>query len=172
MLGAVEERYEWYDKVASETSLVDIDEEWISHTLNCGPQGLRAWAGHEGPFDTVPPQVAAELLREAESHLGQPEAYLAQLRARLGVPAAMSEMPTVFDEIKAEMDRQTVEWGGPTHDDIHDPKDWHFILSVQMGKLAESLLEGRQSPRRRIIQIAAVCVAAVESMDRRRSRAG
>lgn len=164
-----EVRWEWSNNVRDEKVLKEDDEEAareIAYKWDC-----RGYAGHEGPFDTLPEDVAAAMLKEAEGAIGGPERYLAVLRRRLGVPVPMSnQTPSVFDEIKAELDRQQSEWGGPSHDDTHDARDWHILLNIQMGKLADALLEGRQSPRRRMIQIAAVCVSAVESMDRRRAK--
>lgn len=164
-----EVRYEWYDEAPSEASLEDQDKETADDLAM--RMGCRAWAGHEGPFDAVPPEVAQVMLMEAEEACGKPERYLAILKWRLGVGEAMKQAPpSVFDEIKAEQDRQQIEFGGPTVDDQRPLGDWKLILDVQMGKLAGTLMGGRQSPRRRLIQVAAVCVSIIESMDRRRAR--
>jgi hypothetical protein len=67
----------------------------------------------------------------------------------------------VLGEVAAERAAQDAQWGGPEHDDEHGAGDWLHFISVKTRKAA-----GEDSPRRRFIQIAALAVAAVESMDR------
>lgn len=76
----------------------------------------------------------------------------------------------ILGEVATERDRQDAKWGGPDHDDQHTAGAW---LSFIEGK---TFLAGRAlrlySPdqyRKRLIHIAALAVAAVESMDRKDS---
>ena len=84
----------------------------------------------------------------------------------------MTGVSKVFDEIMAERTRQDAQWGGPSHDDTHDPSDWMNFVANQLEKFAHSMLHRGESyyttpdARQRFIKIAALSIAAVESMDR------
>ena len=88
----------------------------------------------------------------------------------------MTGINRVFDEIMAERARQDAQWGGPTHDDTHDPSDWMDFVASQLEKFAHAMLARGESyyatpdARQRFIKIAALSVAAVESMDRNRAK--
>lgn len=172
--GTPEVRWRWYKSYPGEKALSAEVEELAHEVANSFPDaGLRLKSGHEGPFEVLPSEVWEGLLREAEKNAKNAVEALEFYRNQpgSGVQGGMTQTAdSVFAEIQAELDRQRVEWGGPEHDDVHDARDWVQILMVQVGKMAGSLLEGRQSPRRRLIQIAAVCVSAVESFDRRRAK--
>lgn len=75
----------------------------------------------------------------------------------------------VFAEIAAERVRQDEQWGGPEHDDTHGPADWmHFIDKQTVAGVFDVEL-GEEKPgsyRRRLVKIAALAVAAIESHDR------
>ena len=70
-------------------------------------------------------------------------------------------------DVETERARQDAYWGGPVHDDNHSATEWCLILNARLGKASEAAID-RDFPeaRRRLIQIAAVAVAAVESLDR------
>lgn len=76
----------------------------------------------------------------------------------------------VFSDIRYERERQDAQWGGPEHDDEHDPKDWlHFIDKQTIAGVFDVEL-GEQEPgsyRMRLVKIAALAVAAIESHDRK-----
>lgn len=98
-------------------------------------------------------------------------------------------MPTeltmnIYDEIKAERERQDQVWGGHERDDRHNAIDWIGYIAKHSAKAAggsvEILDEGHwwtcrmtvdgngTSPfRRQMIRVAALAVAAIESFDRR-----
>ncbi len=80
----------------------------------------------------------------------------------------MPQHAPVLAEIQAERDRQDSKWGGETHDDAHSFDFWVELLRdyagwarvmAGMGSVAKA--------RRRLIQVAAIAVAAVESIDRK-----
>jgi hypothetical protein len=72
---------------------------------------------------------------------------------------------TVYDDIRAERQRQDVKWGGPEHDDRHLVGDWVGLLDDRV-HLLYSDNEAGPGYRRRLVQVAALAVAAVEAFDR------
>jgi hypothetical protein len=85
-------------------------------------------------------------------------------------------MSDVFNEIREERQRQDEQWGGPEHDDTHDPLAWVGFIADQQEKVAVGAITRGESYyttpdcRQRIVKIAALAVAALESMDRKESR--
>lgn len=93
---------------------------------------------------------------------------------------------SVYDEIKAERETQDQKWGGPEHDDQHAMPDWLDYITDKVMAIPETLRSQRMrgvhplrdpftgacseasmvSYRRRLVQIAALAVAAIESFDR------
>jgi hypothetical protein len=71
------------------------------------------------------------------------------------------EQLTVIGEIAAERNKQDAEWGGPAHDDTHSVADWFSFMAHQ-----ENLWVAGEE-RYRLIKIAALAIAAVESIDRK-----
>lgn len=75
--------------------------------------------------------------------------------------------------------RQDDKWGGPEHDDGHVPRDWAAFIIDALGQAMNADTVGLIPPtgdqrfdkaheyRRRMIQVAALAVAAVESFDRK-----
>ncbi len=82
-------------------------------------------------------------------------------------------MPTVIDvvsEVMVERARQDEQWGGPVNDDKNDWYDWRGLIYRQQQFMS---MEGTDHARRqRLIKIAALALAAVESMDRKKHAAG
>lgn len=79
-------------------------------------------------------------------------------------------MGDVYQDIKSERAAQDAKWGGSGHDDSHDADDWMNYIdhkSAQAGELIGAGSSGADVQlSRRMIQIAALAVACVESMDR------
>lgn len=71
-----------------------------------------------------------------------------------------------FRDVSAERNRQDDQWGGPAHDDELDPVDWAALIDDQTYWGME------QDPRQRFIKIAALAIAAIESLDRKASAKG
>jgi hypothetical protein len=66
----------------------------------------------------------------------------------------------IFNEVVAERARQDARWGGPEHDDGHSEGDWaDFIREYAWGDRGADF-------RERMLKIAALAVAAIESHDR------
>jgi len=82
----------------------------------------------------------------------------------------------VFNEIKVERVRQDAQWGGPDHDDKHDGYDWVRYINRQTSRALDALLHPRTAEadeyRQRLVKIAALAVAAIESHDRTRLAKG
>ena len=88
-------------------------------------------------------------------------------------------MNEIIEEIKSERRIEDKEWGGSEHDDAHEPEKWCGLLRHQIrladratcslatdeitGDEERSLIVGY---RERLIKIAAVALAATESLDR------
>lgn len=71
-------------------------------------------------------------------------------------------------EIITERYRQDVEWGGPEHDDEHCGWDWCRFIAKQ-NDLADAKArtgQGEGTWRGRMVKIAALAFAAIESHDR------
>ena len=89
------------------------------------------------------------------------------LNAALVAPAAAPEQPAskALQDVATERQRQDAKWGGPEHDDTHPISDWQRFISQR----AENLVY-RGNPERMyelFIEIAALAVAAAESIDRK-----
>lgn len=75
-----------------------------------------------------------------------------------------------LSDVAAERKRQDEKWGGPEHDDRKSPND--FVQHVQdyagWARVMAGMggTEGANKYRKRMVQVAALAVAAVEAMDR------
>jgi hypothetical protein len=93
----------------------------------------------------------------------------------------------IYNEIRAERANQNERWGGPPHDDAHTSGDWAEYIVRHLAKaFTDNTLmqdeaasrfarylhpavrkhDDRAVKRRQLIRVAALAVAAVESMDR------
>lgn len=68
----------------------------------------------------------------------------------------------VSDVLK-ERRRQDLKWGGPKHDDEHSPEDWERFIMKRIPVVSEH----DTAFRGRMVQIAALAIAALESFDRK-----
>lgn len=75
-------------------------------------------------------------------------------------------MQHIFTDISIERSRQKAKHPGETCADLI-PMEWKYlILSEEVGEIAKSLNDGDyKNLREELIQVAAVCVAWVESID-------
>ena len=78
-------------------------------------------------------------------------------------------MLKILNEVRQERKRQDEKWG----EQNHNPADWLMILSEEVGEASKAALEakfvhddGGLRYRKELIQVAAVAVAMVESLDR------
>lgn len=89
------------------------------------------------------------------------------------LPAVPQKVPMnnftgkVLDDVAAERHRQLQLWGEQTH----TPLLWYAILGEEYGEVGKELADGQTkldkgAYRKELIQVAAVAVAAVESLDK------
>jgi len=77
-------------------------------------------------------------------------------------------MNNVLVEISDERERQDKKWGGAGHDDQRHPQDFVQLIEDYAGWAR--VMAGMNNPektRKRLIQVAALAVAAIESIDRK-----
>jgi len=73
-----------------------------------------------------------------------------------------------IQDVLAERERQDAEWGEQNHTSVW----WHAILSEEVGEVAKAVLEAQfaggsvETIRAEMVQVAAVAIAAIESIDR------
>lgn len=79
----------------------------------------------------------------------------------------------LFSEIQAERARQDDKWGGPDHDDQHTTAEFVQLIEDYAGWARTMAgMNSHDKARKRLIQVAALAVAAVESIDRNHRREG
>lgn len=62
-----------------------------------------------------------------------------------------------------ELQRQEIKWGKQNHSQA----DWFVILGEEVGEVARAIYEKKtDNYREELIQVAAVCMAALENYDR------
>ncbi len=80
---------------------------------------------------------------------------------------------TIFGEIKRKRAEQDLEHGGPAHDDQYTPVEWAEIIIHQLGKVTTGYREEGEpffstvDCRERFVNIAALAVAAIQSLTRK-----
>ncbi len=79
--------------------------------------------------------------------------------------ACLEGTQAVLAEVEEERDRQNLQWGGPEHDIHHGTRDWAAFLVEHLGKALDS--NRADHYRRRMVQVAALAIAAIESHDAR-----
>jgi hypothetical protein len=80
-------------------------------------------------------------------------------------------MESVLAEVSGERQRQDEKWGGPLHDDEHSTAEFvQWIEDYAGWARMMASMKSMDKARRRLIQVAALAVAAVESLDRKEER--
>ncbi len=77
---------------------------------------------------------------------------------------ATTGLYTVIHAVVGERVRQDEKWGGPKHDDNHYMEEWHGFIRREMDIMKTG--SGDKTTRQRYIRIAALAVAACESLNR------
>lgn len=77
-------------------------------------------------------------------------------------------MTDVLAAVRAERERQQAEEGwSPEHDDAHVVHDWVSLMVRYLGRAMDAAEEHNPDRyRARLVQVAAIAVAAAESLDR------
>jgi hypothetical protein len=72
----------------------------------------------------------------------------------------------VLDDVLRERDYQRGRWG-TDHDTLHSKFEWVSIMVTWLGKAASSAIGGDSNGfRKRMVQVSAISLAAIESVDR------
>ncbi len=73
----------------------------------------------------------------------------------------------VLGELLTERKHQDEKWRGPEHDDQHDLRTWFGLINERLYMPTDFMLVDPAAARRFFIEIGALAVAAIESIDRR-----
>lgn len=79
-----------------------------------------------------------------------------------GRTAGHRSFGNVINEVHRERQHQDAKWGGPEHDDQHSIMDFKSYMYARLNPT-----EDNAQQRRWFIELAALAIAAVESMDRK-----
>ena len=80
----------------------------------------------------------------------------------------MSNRKNILLEVDNERERQNQQWGGDHHDDQHITPEFCAWIDNYSGWASQKSQGGDNvEARKRLIQVAALAVAAVESIDRK-----
>lgn len=71
----------------------------------------------------------------------------------------------LYAAIELERQRQDAEWGGPAHDDEHSIQEWVGFIDRQSDAIYRTRDAGEA--RSRLVKVAALAVAAIESSERK-----
>lgn len=76
----------------------------------------------------------------------------------------------ILAQIHNERENQDDKWGGADHDDRHKPGDWTRFIVRQLGAAEEGIdVHDWDLWRKQMVQVAALAVAALETIDRERA---
>lgn len=101
--------------------------------------------------------------------------YKDRVEARARQIERSTRTQSVLNEVFSERFRQDAMWG----EQNHSPTEWASILGEEVGEVSRAINEitfnhpgyrekARQDYRRELVEVAAVAVAMVESLDRNR----
>ena len=76
----------------------------------------------------------------------------------------MTTREKVIEEVMAEREYQDHRWGGSEHDKNHTCDEWACFLMKYLGKFADNEPNSATEAHHRLIQIAAIAVAAAEQI--------
>lgn len=123
---------------------------------------------HSGLFQQVAPAARAIFKEAIERLRGNSQTLTLSVDAA-SIAGRFNGVERVVLDVMAERDRQDAQWGGPVHDDTHNVFDWTRYIEQQIAKLGD-LPEGQlptpEDARFRLVKIAALAFAAIESHDR------
>jgi hypothetical protein len=74
----------------------------------------------------------------------------------------------LLTEVAEERVRQDKQWGGAAHDDEHQTAEFVQLIEVYAGLArTTAAVDDFKEARKRLLQVAALAVAAIESIDRK-----
>jgi hypothetical protein len=80
--------------------------------------------------------------------------------------AHQRHLDAVLAEVATERGAQDAQWGGPEHDDCHDWHEWADLIHIHASCADETVTPTQY--RLEMVRVAALAVAAVQSLDRER----
>jgi len=84
-----------------------------------------------------------------------------------------TKLAGILSELVTKRQAQDAQWGGPEHDDTHDINNWIDFIDHQLSKilaLDDTNEEPDEEVRSRLLNVAALAIAAVQSIDRYHSK--
>jgi hypothetical protein len=108
------------------------------------------------------PYATGEELREAQRRVERD--WEERIERRSANQKSEDDTVRICAELAGERERQNDKWGGPDHDLQHGPRDWGAFITEHLGKALSA--NQPQNYRRRMLQVAALAVAAIETLDR------
>ena len=127
--------------------------------FHCG-EVFTTIGGARDHFGTTPEYAPGCMVRV---QLGEERGLL--MRVRELEAQLQAHVDPIYIEIAEERARQDVEWGGSAHDDHHSPDDWALFIRQHLSQAVPPIWR-RDRYRKKMVQVAALAVAAVESHDR------
>lgn len=106
------------------------------------------------------------LIEKEASFIKDDAAAPARDRERFVNIAALAMTYTSPDEIRVERQNQDRQWGGPEHDDRHTFFDFKELIDRQASFIQKSRGDSAGNLQR-LVKIAALAVAVIESIDRK-----
>lgn len=90
-----------------------------------------------------------------------------QRRTQSGSPVQR----VIFGQVVAERVTQDEQWGGEEHDDTHTRREWIGFVSDHADRAKKAVGRGQRTIdldeyRQQLVEIAALCFAAIEAHDR------
>lgn len=74
---------------------------------------------------------------------------------------------SIIEEVIEERKHQDEKWGGSVHDDLHSGSQFINLIKSYVEKaIAAGRYNRKQKMRKRLVQVAALVIAAIESFDR------
>lgn len=116
------------------------------------------------PGQTIPAAPIRQQVRQMNALLGDVadvERQLAAAQAELEKIKPAEDFLAICQEIYRERIAQDLQHGGPDHDDTLAPTDWADAIEYQLERIAA------RPPRECLLHIAALAVAAMQSLDRK-----
>lgn len=141
------------------------------------PTGLAVCVTHDDPNAgaELVRQLGASLMATPHPLFKGPQVHMMELKIDANdIVSMMQGTDRAMMSVIAERLAQNEQWGGPEHDDTHTGDDWlSFIGKQQLTAVNETLSDNGlevmdpEGYRARLVKIAALAFAAIESHDRK-----
>ena len=145
---------------------------WTLQGYQLATSGKAAWASRAFDPDATEGGSWSEWRLTSYEPPRQPDRWFEVVALPATPPAEKQAAPSgetaAVRDVLAERKRQDAQWGGPAHDDEHDAQDWASYIRRQLKRLVE-VNYAESFARERFVKIAALAVAAVETIDRKQA---